>query len=99
MSTKSQIKSISRKERRLRAAKNKITNRKQVRQFRPKKGTVAKQAPLAEGYIRKYEKPKTTMTKTGITVAHREYVGSITSSDDLSFARLRINPSDPALVV
>lgn len=95
MSTKTQIKSKSRKERRLRAAKNKVLNRKQVREFRPKKGTVAKQAPLAEGYIRKYEKAKTVMTKTGIVVAHREYVGSVTSSNDLSFAQLRINPADP----
>lgn len=70
-------------------------NKKQIAKFRPVRGTKSKSAPLAEGYTRIYRQPVTKTTKTGIIVSHKEYMGSLTSSDDLTFAQLRINPSDP----
>jgi hypothetical protein len=89
-----------RKPRNINKAKNRQMNKAQIgrvrHNLRTKKDTKVVSVALSEGYTRKFSKPIMKTLKDGIRVSHKEYVGTITASTDLSYAKLRINPADPA---
>jgi len=52
-------------------------------------------APIGVGYRHKNPEPKFS-GGTRTTITHREYVGNLSGSDQLSVVQLRVNPSDEA---